>query len=234
MYSRSHTLSNSISTAAGQNSRYRQLNGDERWSTAIRLWFWCNGGIGGEVARQLRDNAGTSARCNAVRHRASSSATAWLRFAARHERDEVRAAAQGCSIIVHAVNPPGYRRWAEFVIPMLDNTIAAARIVGATIVLPGTSITSVPVPSAADRGISSAPCHPQRCHPGRNGTTAVRGQQDRHSCAHCAGRRLLRPSGEQLVLAGLVKPGKPVVAVSYPAVAMWDTSGRTFPMWRAR
>jgi len=50
----------------------------------------------------------------------------WVRGDAMNAED-VRAAAEGCSVIVHAVNPPGYRRWAELVLPMLDNTIAAAR-----------------------------------------------------------------------------------------------------------
>lgn len=54
-------------------------------------------------------------------------------------RDEVVRAAQGVSIIVHAVNPPGYRNWDRVVLPMIDNTIAAARAAdGARIVLPGT------------------------------------------------------------------------------------------------
>jgi nucleoside-diphosphate-sugar epimerase len=48
------------------------------------------------------------------------------------------AAAAGVSVIVHAVNPPGYRNWGKLVLPMLDNTIAAARANGARIVLPGT------------------------------------------------------------------------------------------------
>ena len=42
------------------------------------------------------------------------------------------------SVIVHAVNPPGYRNWCKLVLPMLDNTISAARLTGARIVLPGT------------------------------------------------------------------------------------------------
>lgn len=50
----------------------------------------------------------------------------------------VLAAAQGVSVIVHAVNPPGYRNWATQVLPMIDNSIAAAQAVGARIVLPGT------------------------------------------------------------------------------------------------
>ena len=53
-------------------------------------------------------------------------------------RADVMAAAKGCQVIVHAVNPPGYRRWSELVLPMIDNTIAAARAHGATVVLPGT------------------------------------------------------------------------------------------------
>ena len=53
--------------------------------------------------------------------------------------DDVIRAAQGCSSIVHAVNPAGYQNWGEFVLPMIDNSIAAAHSVGgARIVLPGT------------------------------------------------------------------------------------------------
>ncbi len=50
----------------------------------------------------------------------------------------VLAAARGVSVIVHAANPPGYRNWKGLVLPMLDSTIAAARAVGARVVLPGT------------------------------------------------------------------------------------------------
>jgi nucleoside-diphosphate-sugar epimerase len=48
----------------------------------------------------------------------------------------VRSAAVGASLIVHAVNPPGYRRWREDGLPMLANTIEAARVAGATILFP--------------------------------------------------------------------------------------------------
>ncbi len=61
----------------------------------------------------------------------------WLRGDAMR-REDVLHAAQGCAVIVHAVNPPGYRRWSELVLPLIDNTIAAACAEGATIVLPGT------------------------------------------------------------------------------------------------
>jgi nucleoside-diphosphate-sugar epimerase len=103
------------------------------------LVLGATGGIGGEVARQLR-NSGWNVRAlqrGAAQALAQRDGMTWVRGDAMNAED-VRAAAEGCSVIVHAVNPPGYRRWAELVLPMLDNTIAAARIVGATIVLPGT------------------------------------------------------------------------------------------------
>ena len=52
-------------------------------------------------------------------------------------RTDVLAAAEGADMIVHAVNPPGYQNWEKQVLPMLDNTIAAAEAVGARIVFPG-------------------------------------------------------------------------------------------------
>ena len=51
---------------------------------------------------------------------------------------DVWKAAQGVQVIVHAVSPAGYRDWDKLVLPMIDNTIAAARAVGARILLPGT------------------------------------------------------------------------------------------------
>jgi len=52
--------------------------------------------------------------------------------------EDVLRAAEGASVIVHGVNPPGYQNWAELVLPMIDSTIAAARAVGARILMPGT------------------------------------------------------------------------------------------------
>jgi uncharacterized protein YbjT (DUF2867 family) len=103
------------------------------------LVLGATGGIGGEVARQMRD-AGWDVRAlkrdaaQAVEHR---DGITWLRGDALN-RQEVVDAAKDCSVIVHAVNPPGYRRWSELVLPMLDNTIVAATTERATIVLPGT------------------------------------------------------------------------------------------------
>ena len=54
------------------------------------------------------------------------------------DRASVVAAAEGASAIVHDVNPPGYTNWATLVLPMMENTIAAAKASGARILLPGT------------------------------------------------------------------------------------------------
>ncbi|MCP3709538.1 NAD-dependent epimerase/dehydratase family protein [Paraburkholderia sp. CNPSo 3274] len=103
------------------------------------LVLGASGGIGSEVARQLLD-AGWQVRAlrrGGAPGTAAAGAIEWLDGDVL-SREAVVRAAQGCAVIVHAVNPPGYRRWAQVVLPMIDNTLAAAAAVGATVVLPGT------------------------------------------------------------------------------------------------
>jgi nucleoside-diphosphate-sugar epimerase len=50
----------------------------------------------------------------------------------------VHHAAVGCSVVVHAATPAGYRNWKGRALPMLESSIAAARCAGARLVLPGT------------------------------------------------------------------------------------------------
>jgi nucleoside-diphosphate-sugar epimerase len=105
------------------------------------LVLGATGGIGGEMAKLLLAR-GWSVR---ALHRNPEALPAgrkllglqWLRGDAMSAPDVARAAS-GVSVIVHAVNPPGYRNWGKLVLPMLDNTIAAAQANGAQIVLPGT------------------------------------------------------------------------------------------------
>lgn len=103
------------------------------------LVLGATGGIGGELARQLRDAgwAVTALARGLDAARMERDGIVWLRGDAM-DRQAVIEAARECSVIVHAVNPPGYRRWSELVLPMIDNTIAAAAATGATVVLPGT------------------------------------------------------------------------------------------------
>ncbi|MBB3590109.1 nucleoside-diphosphate-sugar epimerase [Rhizobium sp. BK529] len=103
------------------------------------LVLGATGGIGGAVARKLQARGWTirALNRNAAKASASGQGFEWVRGDAMNAAD-VRKAAEGADLVVHAVNPPGYRDWEKLVLPMLDNTIAAARAVGARILLPGT------------------------------------------------------------------------------------------------
>ncbi|MBB3381722.1 MULTISPECIES: SDR family oxidoreductase [unclassified Rhizobium] len=108
-------------------------------STKTALVLGATGGIGGAVAQGL---ALRGWRIRALNRNAAEAARRqpdfdWFQGDAM-QADDVLKAAQGADVIVHAVNPPGYRNWGKVVLPMLDNTIAAAEAVGARIVLPGT------------------------------------------------------------------------------------------------
>jgi len=61
----------------------------------------------------------------------------WIKGDAMQLSD-VLEAARGTTLIVHAANPPNYRNWRGLALPMLDNTIAAAKAVNARILLPAT------------------------------------------------------------------------------------------------
>jgi nucleoside-diphosphate-sugar epimerase len=103
------------------------------------LVLGASGGIGGEMLRQL---IGHGWKVRALKRglgvaRRLADGVEWIEGNALNTQD-VMAAAEGCHVIVHAVNPPGYRGWGQQVLPMIDNTIAAAASQGATIVLPGT------------------------------------------------------------------------------------------------
>lgn len=102
------------------------------------LVLGATGGVGSEVARRLAAAGWDVRALNRNPERASNTdGIAWLKGDAMIAAD-VAAAAEGVSLIVHAVNPPGYKDWAKLVLPMIDNTIAAARANGARILLPGT------------------------------------------------------------------------------------------------
>jgi nucleoside-diphosphate-sugar epimerase len=183
------------------------------------LVLGATGGIGGEVARQLLD-AGWDTRAlqrRAARPVEQRNGITWIRGDAMN-RDDVMAAANGCSVIVHAVNPPGYRRWSELVLPMLDNTIAAACSVGATIVLPGTIYNFGP--DAFPALTEESPQHPVT----RKGAIRVEMERRLLAASYNGARVLIVRAGDffgpqaanNWFSQGLVKPRKPVTAVSYP------------------
>lgn len=183
------------------------------------LVLGATGGIGGEVARQLRDDGWQvrGLQRGAVPGDENRGGIRWIRGDAMNAAD-VRAAAEGCSVIVHAVNPPGYRRWAELVLPMLDNTIAAAGAVGATIVLPGTVYNFGP--DALPMLTETSAQNPVT----RKGVIRVE-MERRLFAASKTGTQVLivragdffgPEAGNNWFAQGLVKPGRAVTAVSYP------------------
>ncbi|BCK76812.1 nucleoside-diphosphate-sugar epimerase [Acetobacter aceti NBRC 14818] len=107
------------------------------------LVLGATGGIGGAVTRVML-NRGWQVR--AMVRDPTRAASGWGHSVMPHwvqgdamQRDDVVNAASEAVAILHGVNPPGYRAWETTVLPMMDNTIAAARSVGgARIVLPGT------------------------------------------------------------------------------------------------
>lgn len=177
------------------------------------------GGIGGEVLRGLRDS-GWQVRAMSRRlaePTIKKDRVLWLRGDALNPED-VRRAAAGCSVIVHAVNPPAYRRWADWVLPMLDNTIAAACLNGATIVLPGTVYNFGP--DAFPRLHEDSPQHPDT----RKGLIRVEMERHLRAAAEQGARALIVRAGDffgpemgnSWFAQGLVKPGRPVRKISNP------------------
>lgn len=190
--------------------------------TRTALIIGATGGVGSEVARVLAQR-GFQVRAlhrdppQAKQRMRSLGDIDWVKGDAMNAAD-VLAASTGVSLVVHAANPPGYRNWKGLALPMLDNSIAAAKAAGARLVLPGTVYNFGPdaLPLVAE----SAPQHPQT----RKGAIRVAMEQ-----------RLLRASQEGvpvlIVRAGdffgagaqnswfsqaLVKPGKPLRWLLYP------------------
>ena len=185
------------------------------------LVLGATGGIGGQVACTLlqrgwrvralhRDPVAAAARRPGL-------AIEWVGGDAMEAAD-VSAAARGASVIVHAVNPPGYKDWHRFVVPMLDHTIAAARTHGARIVLPGNVYNHGPAafPLLDER----SPQHPDT----RKGRLRVEMEQRLVRAAATGVRSLVVRCGDFFgpepgngwFAQALVKPGRPVASVTNP------------------
>jgi nucleoside-diphosphate-sugar epimerase len=185
------------------------------------LILGATGGIGGELAAALTRHGW---QINALHRnpaqpggRDGPAGITWLQGDALNPADVIKAA-RGASLIVHAVNPPGYRNWGQLVLPMLESSISAARASGARILLPGTLYNYGPDAFPLLR--EDSPQNPLT----RKGK--IRAEMERRlKVAAASGVRSLivragdffGPSaGNNWFSRGLVKPGKPVTSISYP------------------
>ncbi|KQQ32461.1 hypothetical protein ASF61_15645 [Duganella sp. Leaf126] len=188
----------------------------------LALVLGATGGIGGEVARGLlaRGWRVRALHRNPVRAAQHCGDIAWVPGDAMRQADVVAAAA-GAALIVHAVNPPGYRHWDRLVLPMIDNTIAAAQAAGARIVLPGTVYKYGPdaVPLIAE----DAPQHPVT----RKGAIRVALEARLEAAAARGVRSLIVRAGDYFgptpgsswFSQGMVRPGRPATSISAPGRA---------------
>ncbi len=188
------------------------------------LVLGATGGIGGETAAALlRHGWQVTAMArdpsrDAGSKRAGPLAKAkWIAGDAMSAND-VRRAAEGVGAIVHAVNPPGYRNWGDLVLPMIDNSIAAAKTTAAHIVLPGT-IYNYGHDAFPDLKEDS-PQHPVT----EKGRIRVELERRLEAASHEGARVLIVRFGDFFGPApgnswfsqGLVAPGKRLGTITYP------------------
>lgn len=188
-------------------------------SSKIALVLGATGGIGGTLARRLmRDGWHIRAmNRNAAKGRQSEPAYEWVQGDAMSAADVSRAAI-GAALIVHAVNPAGYRNWSELVLPMVDNTIAAACATGATILLPGTIYNFGP-----DAFLSLREDSPQNPVTSKGRIRAEMERRLRQATTRGARVLVVRAgdffgpgAANNWFSQGMVQPGKPVKSVLYP------------------
>lgn len=183
------------------------------------LILGATGGIGGAVARTLKARGWMIRALNrdAAKAAARSPDFEWVQGDAMNAAD-VLTAAKGASLIVHAVNPAGYRNWGTLVLPMIDNTIAAAHATGAMVLLPGTIYNFGP--DAFPLLQETSPQNPVTAK-GR-----IRAEMERRleAASEKGVRVIILRAGDffgpgaanNWFSQGLVTPGKPVASITYP------------------
>jgi nucleoside-diphosphate-sugar epimerase len=176
-----------------------------------------SGGFGAATARALL-RRGFNLRALS-RHAApgAEAGVSWVNGDALNAAD-VMAAARGATVIVHAAHPAGYRNWREHGVPMLANSIAAARHNGATLLFPGNIYNFGP-----DAGALLREDSPQRPLT-RKGAIRVAMEHMLADASRAGLRALVLRCGDffgpgarsSWFSQAMVRPGKPVRGVPYP------------------
>jgi nucleoside-diphosphate-sugar epimerase len=128
-------------------------------------------------------------------------------------------AATGTQLIVHALNPPGYKDWDKLVLPMIDNGIAAAKAAGARLLVPGNAYNFGP--DAFPLANEASPQHPRT----RKGAIRVEMERRLAQAGETGVRSTVVRAGDffggrnaasSMFAHGVVKAGQPLTAVSTP------------------
>ncbi len=203
------------------------MDGRKSTNGKLALVLGATGGVGGETARALAARGWSVRGLRRKPAEAGGDAPAvslpiapameWVIGDAMDAAD-VRAAAEGASLIVHAVNPPAYRHWNRLVLPMLDNSIAAASANRARILLPGTVYNYGP--DAFPPIGETAPQNPVT----RKGAIRVEMERRLHRAVGDGARLLILRCGDffgpraanSWFSQGLLTPGRPPARLTQP------------------
>jgi nucleoside-diphosphate-sugar epimerase len=183
------------------------------------LILGATGGIGGAVARTLQARGWAIRALNRdpAKARAKNPDFEWVEGDAMRA-DDVLSAARGTSLIVHAVNPPGYRNWGTLVFPMIDNTIAAAKATGATVLLPGTIYNFGPdaFPLLHEKSPQNPVTAKGKIRAGMERRLEAASQEGVRVIIVRAGDFFGPGAANSWFSQGMVTPGKPLTSVTYP------------------
>lgn len=182
------------------------------------LVLGATGGIGSETAHAL-SRRGWRIRALVRNGRPADSNTSWEWVTGDAlSRDSIMAAAQGAQAIVHAVNPPGYRNWSSLVLPMVENSIAAARESGARIVLPGTIYNYGPdaFPILREDSPQRATTHKGKIRIALERRLEAAAKEGIRSLVVRLGDFFGPKAGNNWFSQALVKPNLPVTSITYP------------------
>ena len=182
------------------------------------LVLGATGGIGGETARALARH-GWRIRALSRNGFSVNSTPSWEWVKGDSlDQASILSAAEGADVILHAVNPPGYKNWATLVLPMIDNTIIAARESGARILLPGTiyNYGADAFPLLREDSPQRATTHKGKIRIALEQKLEAAVQEGVRSLILRMGDFFGPQAGNNWFSQGLVRPNEPVRSITYP------------------